>query len=99
MSDRSVFRASLGMAAALHLPIAATAQSVRLGDAVLSFGGEASGALSEKNRDLFNDTEYERSLLRLFRLRLSTELSVGAHVSLLAEIRSDNLDAPSLTIL
>ena len=99
MSHRSVSRASWGIVAALCLPITATAQSVRLGEAVLSFGGEASGALSEDNRDLFNDTEYERSLLRLFRLRLSTEVSVGPHFSLLAEVRSDNLDAPSFYAL
>lgn len=103
MSHRPLSRAGLrpswAVIATLCLPPTAAAQSVRFGDAVLSFGAEASGALSKKTDDLFNDTEYERSLLRLFRLRLSTELSVGAHLSLLAEVRSDNIDTPSFYAL
>ena len=92
-------RWSLAVAAVLSMPHAVTAQSVRIGDAVLSVGGEVSGSLSEKTHDFFNDTEYRRSLLRLLRVRLATDLRIGRHVSLLAELRSDNLDAPSLYAL
>ena len=84
MSLRPTLRRwGLVVAAVLSMPHAVTAQSVRIGGAVLSAGGEVSGSLSEKTFDLFNHTEYERSLLRLFRMRLATDLRVGRHVSLL----------------
>ena len=94
---RRQVRLGRGMAAAVVLLAAtADAQSVRIGGAVLSLGGEVSGSLAEKSYDYFNDTEYQRSLLRLLRLRLAAELGLGEAVALLAELRTDNLDAPSV---
>lgn len=59
----------------------------------LVFGAEGSFALAGEDRGYFNYTDYERSVVRLARLGLSAELRATRHVSLLTELRSENLDS------
>jgi hypothetical protein len=58
------------------------------------YGGEVTASFAPKDRGYFNQTEYRRDSLRLFRLNLALELRAFERLALLAEIRSDNLDAP-----
>lgn len=83
----------------LLLPAAAWPQTLRLGGASLTLGGEASAALSEKGEDHFNDDGYDSDLLRQLRLRLLARLDLGSHVAVLSEIRSDDLGDPRVYAL
>jgi hypothetical protein len=60
----------------------------------LTFGGEVSGTLGAEDRGFFNDVDYRRNALRLFRVSLLAELRAGSHLALLGELRSENLDTP-----
>jgi hypothetical protein len=60
----------------------------------LAFAGDASFTLAEVDHGYFNYTDYSQNALRLARLNLDARLQAGEHVALLAEVRSDNLDAP-----
>jgi len=77
---------------------AAAFEPLRAGGAQLVLGGEVQGTLAPQDDGWFNDAdygrEYSRNVLRLFRLTLAARLSLGAHVAVLGELRSDNLDAP-----
>ena len=59
-------------------------------------GGELSGTLAHEDRGYFNATDYRRGALRLFRASLDVELRAGERVALLAEARSDDLEAARL---
>jgi len=60
----------------------------------LIVGGELTGTIAPEDRGFFNDVDYQRNLLRLFRASLLAELRAGSRVALLGELRSENLDAP-----
>ena len=60
----------------------------------LSLGGEASGAYGTDDRGYFNNTDYGTNNLRLFRLDLAAEFRAGAHIGAVADMRTDNLNAP-----
>jgi hypothetical protein len=57
------------------------------------------GSFSTEDEHHFNEGEYGRSLLRLFRLTLTAELRAGSRLALLAETRSENLDPPRVYAL
>lgn len=82
----------------LAVGIAATVRAdepVTFAGGRIRVGGEASGTFSTPDdRSYFNNTDYLRSNLRLFRLNLDVEAHAGAHVALVGQVRSDNLDAP-----
>lgn len=63
-------------------------------DARFAVGGQVSLSGAARDRGFFNNTVYDRSALRLFRLSLQGSLRLGGHVAFLTEVRSDNLDAP-----
>src|SRR4029077_1556299 len=42
----------------------------------------------------FNFTDYEHSALRMLRLALSASVKAGSHVTLLGEVRSENIEQP-----
>jgi hypothetical protein len=65
----------------------------------LLVGGEASASLAKRDRGFFNDQEYGQNTLRLFRLRLTTELALGAHAAVLGELRHTNDDEPRVYAL
>lgn len=60
----------------------------------LRYGVEISANFAPDDPGYFNDTEYNRNGLRLFRASLVLELETTEWLSLLTEIRSDNLDVP-----
>jgi hypothetical protein len=62
----------------------------------LALAGEVSGAFAPADRAFFNYTDHEYTALRLGRLSVSAALRVTPRVSVLAEARSDNLEAPRL---
>lgn len=88
---------------ALSAPVAASAQSwpsgpliVELGAAGrLVVGGEASAAAAG-NDDIgfFNYTGYEHNTMRLVRLALAARWQPFTRVAVLADVRSENLEAP-----
>jgi hypothetical protein len=84
----------LALAFALCAGSASAYEPLSAGRFTLSLGGEVSGSMASADRGFFNDTGYERNPLRLFRLRLTAELRAGEHVAALADVRSENLDAP-----
>ena len=62
----------------------------------LTVGGEASATFAPEDPTFFNYTDYDYTALRLGRLALSGALRLGRGVSVLAEVRSDNLGAPRI---
>ena len=60
----------------------------------LTFGGEISLGFAPEDPTFFNYTDYEYTALRLARLGLSGALRLHDRVSVLGEVRSDNLEAP-----
>src|SRR3989304_4864873 len=58
------------------------------------YGGEVAANFAPTDPGYFNQTDYGDDSLRLFRLNLGLELRASEKFSLLAGIRSDNLDAP-----
>jgi hypothetical protein len=58
------------------------------------YGGEVVVNVAPVDPGYFNTTDYGDDSLRLFRLNLALELRPSETFSFLAEIRSDNLDAP-----
>jgi len=97
MSGRAVSR--LFVAALLALPASALAQGadrplgLTLGRHV-SFGGEVALVAGPEDDDaFFNYTDYERNALRILRLRLFSEWRIAARLSLVGEIKSEDVAA------
>ena len=62
----------------------------------LVIGGEASAAAGERDTTgFFNYTGYEHNTLRLVRLALAARWQAAARVAVLADIRSENFEAPA----
>ena len=91
----------------LGLPLAARTFVLFLGVAVVEgaqesereespfrYGGEVAANFAPVDPGYFNHTDYGDDSLRLFRLNLALEVRPSEKLSLLADIRSDNLDAP-----
>ena len=72
----------------------AGAQEPEGGESRFRYGGEVVANFAPMDPGSFNQTDYDDDSLRLFRLNLGLELRGSEKLSLLAEIRSDNLDAP-----
>lgn len=91
---RTVWRLGWGLAACVF-GLASRAEEPAPHDGVkLIVGGAVSGTLAPEDRGFFNEVDYQRNALRLFRASLLAELRAGSHVALLGELRSENLDAP-----
>jgi hypothetical protein len=58
----------------------------------LVIGGEISGAIAPEDDSYFNYTDYEQNTLRLIRLATAIELRPHDRVSVLADVRTENLD-------
>ena len=74
-------------------------QVVQSGPLRLNVGGEASASLSESDDGYFNNQEYDQNVLRLVRLRLTSELRIGHQLAVLGEARHTNLDHPRVYAL
>jgi hypothetical protein len=65
----------------------------------LRLGGEVSGTLAPEDKGYFNYSDYAVSTLRLFRVDLVAEARLASFASILADVRSDNLDSPRMYAL
>ena len=90
----------------LVLCTAATARSQTLPAEPVSFangnvtvGGDVSAAFAPDDPGFFDYTDYEHSALRMFRVDLTGAVRAGTHVSVLAELRSENLERPAVYAL
>jgi hypothetical protein len=70
------------------------AQETEPEESPFRYGGEVVANFAPVDPGYFNQTDYGDDSLRLLRLNLTLELKASETLSLLAEIRSDNLDAP-----
>jgi hypothetical protein len=69
-------------------------EPIVLADGLLTLGGDVSATFGPEDPGFFNYTDYEDSALRMLRLDMTAALRAGEHVSLLGEIRSQNVSAP-----
>src|SRR5437016_2566683 len=86
-----------GFAVALGGASAAVAQAlpsepVTLVGGRLTLSGDISATVGSEDTGFFNYTDYEHSALRLFRADLLTSFTVNRHVTVLGEIRDENID-------
>jgi hypothetical protein len=80
-----------GVARAQTLP----ADPITIGGGRVVLGGDVSVTASPKDKLFFAYGEYEHSTLRELRVGLSAQVRAGRRLSLLAEVRSDNLSEVS----
>ena len=101
MGGRSrVVVAGLAALTILGLPQSSRgADVVRWRDGGLFIGGEVSGSAAVGDEGWFNETEYNRSLMHLFRLGLTAEVRANERFALLSEVRTENLDPVSVYAL
>src|SRR5471032_811921 len=90
-------RAVLVAAVALSAASPAGAQAlpsepISLAGGRVTLSGDISASMAPDDVGFFNYTDYEHSALRLFRVDLTTALTINAHFSVLAEIRDENID-------
>ena len=91
--------ALLAAASALGGAHAGAEEPSIVGPGRLTVAGEASGAFAPRDPAFFNYTDYEYTALRLGRLGLAADLRLGERVSVLGEVRSENLEAPRVHAL
>jgi hypothetical protein len=66
-------------------------EPLALADGHVTIGGDVSGTVGPDDPGFFNYTDYEHSTLRLFRVDLTAALKVNAHLSVLGEVRTENI--------
>src|SRR3954471_15955623 len=86
----AVLCAAAGSASAQSLP----AEPVTFGDGRVVLGGEVSATIAPHDTGFFNYSDYEHSTLREFRAGVSLLVRATDRVSVLGDIRSQNLDSP-----
>jgi hypothetical protein len=65
---------------------------ISLADGRLTIGGDVSASFGSDDPAFYNYTDYEHSLLRMLRVDLSAAVKAGSHLSLLAELQTENFD-------
>ena len=60
-------------------------------DGRVAVGGDISASIAPDDPGFFNYTDYEHSTLRLLRLDVTASARAGAHVTLLGEVRTENV--------
>src|SRR6185503_11041154 len=95
MRTSSLWAAALVMAAALPAHAQTIpSEPVVLGRGHVTLGGDVSWSLAPEDIGFFNYTDYEHTTLRMLRLSLAASVKAGDHLSLLAEVRSENGEHP-----
>src|SRR3954470_6276762 len=61
-----------------------------LGEGRVTFGGDVAWSFAPDDIGVFNYSDYQHSTLRMLRLALTASVRAGEHVSLMADIRSEN---------
>src|SRR5262249_30800562 len=69
-------------------------EPIAIGDGRVTLGGGVSWAFGSEDPGFFNYTDYEHSALRMLRLDLSASVKASDHLSVLAEVRSENGEMP-----
>ena len=64
-------------------------EPISLGGGRLVVSGEASAGIAPEDPGFFNYTDYAQNALRMFRLGVTTRLSLGTKAALLTEVRSE----------
>jgi hypothetical protein len=93
---KTALRATLVCVLALGRILPALAQAlpsepVSLADGHVTISGDVSVSAGSSDAGFFNYTDYEHSLLRLFRVDLASAVKLNGRVSLLGEVRTENL--------
>ena len=84
---------ALCLSGAVTAQASAQSEADALSGRHLLFGGDVALAVAPEDLGFFNYGSYEHSSLREFRVGLSVQLRANDRFSLLAEIRSENLEA------
>jgi hypothetical protein len=84
---------------ALATGVAARAQTlpsepIVFADGRVTVSGDVSAGIAPRDPGFFNYTDYEYSALRLLRVDVLGSVSAGAHITVLGELRSENLASP-----
>jgi hypothetical protein len=69
-------------------------EPIAFGDGRVTLGGGAFWSFGSEDPGFFNYTDYEHSALRMLRLDLSAAVKASDHISVLAEVRSENGEMP-----
>ncbi len=100
MSDRPTrtLAASLCVAAVVSAGAGAFAQTlpadpIAIANGRLTIGGDVSATVGSGDPGFFNYTDYEHSAIRMLRIDLAATAKLGQHLSLLGEIRTENVDS------
>ena len=64
------------------------------GDGRVTLGGDVTWSIAPDDPGFFNYTDYEHSALRMLRLAVMASVKAGDHVTMLAEVRSENGGQP-----
>jgi hypothetical protein len=88
-----LFAVTLAAALSASAPVRA-GEPLTFANGHIRLGGEVSGTYSGEDPGYFNYTDYQGSMLRLFRVSLDAEARLGPHLALLGEVRTDNLHSP-----
>ena len=87
----AVLCAGVTSASAQSLP----AEPVTFADGRVVVGGEISATMAPEDTGFFNYSDYEHSTLREFRAGASLMVRATDRISVLGEIRSENLESPA----
>jgi hypothetical protein len=68
-------------------------EPIAFGGGRVTIGGDVSGTFGSLDPGWFDYTDYEHSALRMLRIDVSAAVNAGAHVTLLAQVRTENLGA------
>jgi hypothetical protein len=60
----------------------------------LTLGGDVALSIAPQDPGFFNFTDYEHSTLRMLRVDMTAAVKAGDHLSILADVRSENIDRP-----
>ena len=90
--------ASLGFVSFFSVVAGARAQAlpaepIALADGRVTVGGDVSATFGSSDPGFFNYTDYDHSALRMLRIDLAGSAKIGPHVTLLGEIRTENVDS------
>lgn len=91
--------ANAALVVCLAAPGARAGEPLSLLGGRVRLGGEVSGTIAPEDLGWFNYSDYGASSLRLFRVDLTAEARLASFASVLFDVRSDNLEAPSVYAL
>lgn len=95
---RAPFLVAFALLAALARSSAAQtlpSQPISLADGRVTIGGDVSGTIAPVDNGYFNLTDYEHASTRMVRVDVTGAARLNDHLSLLADIRSENGDVPT----